>query len=100
VELGFQRILTSGAAETALAGAAALAASVARAAGRLSIMAGGGVNAGNAAAVVAASGVREVHAACRGAAVHHAPAQAIGMALGARQETREDLVSAIVATLA
>ncbi|MEH3158695.1 MAG: hypothetical protein PGN08_06980 [Sphingomonas taxi] len=61
VRLGFDRILTSGGAVSAPAGAAMIAAMVARAAGRCAIMAGAGVSPANVAALIAATGVREVH---------------------------------------
>jgi copper homeostasis protein len=61
---GVARVLTSGGAPTALEGADALAALVARAAGRIVIMAGGAVRAANAPAIVRRSSVREVHARC------------------------------------
>jgi copper homeostasis protein len=59
--LGVDRVLTSGGAAAALDGAPALAGLVRRAAGRLAVLAGGGVTEENAARVVAATGVREVH---------------------------------------
>lgn len=62
VELGVARVLTSGGAPTAAEGAPALARLVARASGRLAVMAGGTVRASNAGALVAATGVTEVHA--------------------------------------
>lgn len=61
VELGVERILTSGGARTAPEGAEVIAAMVARAAGRVSIMAGSGVNGANAAELVRRTGVHEVH---------------------------------------
>jgi copper homeostasis protein len=61
VDLGAERILTSGGARTAPEGAEVIAAMVARAAGRISIMAGSGVSAANAAELVRLTGVREVH---------------------------------------
>ena len=61
IELGVDRVLTSGGAATALEGAAALASLVRQANGRIAILAGGGINAGNVAAVVRESGVAEVH---------------------------------------
>ncbi len=61
VSLGVSRVLTSGQAPSALEGAPTLAALVARGAGRIAILAGGGINEENVAQVVAASGVREVH---------------------------------------
>jgi copper homeostasis protein len=61
VELGVSRVLTAGQAATALEGATAIAASVEQAAGRIGIIAGGGINEENVAEVVRISGVSEVH---------------------------------------
>ncbi len=60
--LGVDRVLTSGGAETAAAGAATIARMVARAGDALVVMAGGGIRAHNVATIVQATGVREVHA--------------------------------------
>ena len=59
--LGVDRVLTSGQSRTALAGARVIAALVERAAGRLEVLAGGGVDETNAREVVARTGVREIH---------------------------------------
>jgi len=64
--LGVARVLSSGGAETAIEGADELRAMTERAAGRLTIVAGGGVRGHNARALVERSGVREVHARCGG----------------------------------
>lgn len=61
IALGFERILTSGGALTAEAGAEAIAALVEQAAGRIAILAGAGVRPGNVADLVRRTGVREVH---------------------------------------
>jgi copper homeostasis protein len=61
VELGVSRVLTAGQAATALEGATAIAASVEQAAGRIGIIAGGGINEENVAEVVRVSGVGEIH---------------------------------------
>jgi copper homeostasis protein len=61
IELGIERVLTSGGAPNAVEGRARLAELVDRAAGRIVILAGGGVRAHNAAELVRASGVREIH---------------------------------------
>ena len=58
---GIDRILTSGGAPTAEAGTEALAALVRRSGGRIGILAGGGIRARNARAIVDRTGVREVH---------------------------------------
>lgn len=61
IELGVDLVLTSGHAPTALEGAETLARHVRRAGSRITILAGGTVRAENMAALVAASGVHEVH---------------------------------------
>ena len=61
VTLGIERVLTSGGARDAHAGRAAIRALVDRAAGRIVVMAGGGVRPHNAAAILAETGVREIH---------------------------------------
>jgi copper homeostasis protein len=61
VRLGIPRVLTSGQSPTALEGAAALKAIVGRAAGRITVLAGGGVNEENVGRIAAETGVREVH---------------------------------------
>lgn len=61
IELGIGRVLTSGGAPTALGGAEALARLVARSAGRIGILAAGGIRPHSAAEVVARTGVAEVH---------------------------------------
>jgi copper homeostasis protein len=67
VALGVNRVLTSGQAPTAPEGAALIADLVRRAAGRIGVLPGGGIRADNAAALVAATGVTEIHV--RGAAM-------------------------------
>lgn len=62
VALGIRRVLTSGGANTAVDGAATLRRLVQRAAGRVTVIAGGQVRASTVGALLAATGVREVHA--------------------------------------
>ena len=62
IDLGIARVLTSGGAPTALDGADNLHRLVARAAGRIVVMAGGRIRANNARALVVRSEVAEVHA--------------------------------------
>ncbi|SMR71229.1 copper homeostasis protein [Aliiroseovarius halocynthiae] len=64
IQLGFDRVLTSGAAPEAIDGADMLRDMVARAAGRISVMAGCGLTHENVAALVRETGVTETHAAC------------------------------------
>lgn len=66
-ELGVERVLTSGAARTALEGAGLIARLVERAGTRLAVMAGGGVRAANAAELLRRTGARELHFTARGA---------------------------------
>ena len=58
---GCDRILTSGLASTAELGADCIKSMVEQSRGRLSIMAGAGINASNVACIVKATGVQEVH---------------------------------------
>ncbi|WP_411850841.1 copper homeostasis protein CutC [Stenotrophomonas sp. LGBM10] len=78
IELGCQRVLTSGGQASAEAGVDVLASLVAQADGRVRVMAGAGLNAGNIAAVAARSGCTELHASAkaaqRSAMRHHNPA--------------------------
>jgi copper homeostasis protein len=61
ISLGVDRILTSGQASTALEGAEAIKRCVQHAAGRIQILAGGGIDEDNVAEIVARTGVKEVH---------------------------------------
>jgi copper homeostasis protein len=61
VELGVRRILTSGGRRTALEGTPAIRGLVERANGRITLIAAGSVRPGTAAALVAETGVTEVH---------------------------------------
>jgi copper homeostasis protein len=64
IRLGFQRILTSGGAESAASGCAALTALAREARGRIKILAAAGINPDNVATILA-TGVDEIHASCR-----------------------------------
>lgn len=61
IGLGIERVLTSGGAANAYLGCDALRTLVEQAAGRIVVMAGGGVRHTNWRAIVAATGVRELH---------------------------------------
>lgn len=61
IQLGVARVLTSGGRATAAEGVERLGELVARGRGRIGIVAGGGIRAGNAAAIVRATGVTELH---------------------------------------
>lgn len=62
LELGVDRLLTSGQAGTAVQGQTLIRDLQQRAGERLTIMAGGGINAQNAPELLAATGIRELHA--------------------------------------
>jgi copper homeostasis protein len=64
IGLKFERILSSGGKKTAFEGIEVLAAMIERAAGRISIMPGSGVNAGNAGALLSRLAVTEAHGSC------------------------------------
>jgi copper homeostasis protein len=61
IALGVDRVLTSGGAPDAFQGRFALRRLVERARGRIAVMAGGGVRAHNAAAILADASARELH---------------------------------------
>jgi copper homeostasis protein len=63
--LGIRRVLTSGGHTDVPTGLAEIHALVEQAAGRLSVMPGGGVTEGNVADIVRATGVREIHLSAR-----------------------------------
>ena len=65
IALGFVRVLTSGGRERAADGAGVIAELIARAAGRIAIMPGGGVRPQNVADLIRATRCAEVHAAAR-----------------------------------
>jgi copper homeostasis protein len=65
IALGVARVLTSGGAPTAHEGVPEIARLVQQAAGRIIVMAGGGVRAPNVREIVSRAGVREVHARLR-----------------------------------
>jgi copper homeostasis protein len=62
IELGCERVLTSGAHSSAPEGASAIAAIVRQAAGRIGVIAGAGIRPQDVKPLVAATGVREIHA--------------------------------------
>lgn len=65
IEMGCERILTSGGKSTGMEGASVIAQLVEKAAGRISIMPGSGVNETNVADIVRFTGVTEVHSTAK-----------------------------------
>jgi len=85
IALGCERVLTSGAKPNALAGAALIGDLVAQAAGRVAIMAGGGVDAATITALRAQTGAKEFHASAKRMLVsraRHATPASAGMDAG------------------
>ena len=99
IELGFERVLTSGAQPFAPDGVGLIRQMVARAKGRISVMPGCGLTAENVGAVVAATGVTEVHASCA-MPVAGDPAFSDFDPVGGRFETVEGVVQDLSNTLA
>ncbi len=98
ISLGFERVLTSGAAPEAPDGVVLIAEMVRRAAGRLSVMPGCGLTPGTLPAVLSVPGVTEVHAACR-RPVPGPRAFSDFDPPGGRFDTSEDEVRAMVTAL-
>jgi copper homeostasis protein len=65
IDLGIDRVLTSGLKPDALDGAETIKALVIQAADRITIIAGAGINAGNLVKLIARTGVKEVHFSAR-----------------------------------
>lgn len=78
IALGFERVLTSGGALTAQAGAEQIAELVQQADGRIAILAGAGVRPSNVAELVRRTGVREVHGSFGRAIPGAAPGSKLG----------------------
>ncbi|HEV7388277.1 MAG TPA: copper homeostasis protein CutC [Gemmatimonadaceae bacterium] len=75
IEVGVARVLTSGGANTALEGAPRIAALIKQAAGRIGIVAGGGVRENNVREIITLTGVKEVHARIASIVCGAAPAR-------------------------
>lgn len=92
IDLGFERILTSGGAVTAPRGSDVLAAMNDHAADRIEIMAGAGVNEENVRALVEVTGIRSIHASCTRTVAAPALLQRLGFS---QADVRETDVEAI-----
>ena len=66
IEMGIDRVLTSGGRPKATDGAARIAALQKKYGDRIEILAGSGVNADNAAELMEKTGIRQVHSSCKG----------------------------------
>jgi copper homeostasis protein len=69
IELGFDRILTSGGAPSAMQGSRTIAELARRTAGRISIMPGAGIRSDNVAWALGTDHIEEIHASCRKAPI-------------------------------
>ncbi|PHY17111.1 copper homeostasis protein CutC [Caulobacter sp. BP25] len=96
IEMGFERVLTSGGAISAVVGAERIAALMTQAGGRISILAGAGVRVSNIAELVRTTGVREVHGSFGAAKPGADPASKLG-AMGFVPPTLQDTDQATVA---
>lgn len=99
VDLGVERILTSGAALTAPAGAGRLAQVMDHAGGRIIVMPGAGISAETLGAL-AALPLREVHASCGAEVAADPTALAMGFAKAGTRRTDAGRVAALKAALA
>lgn len=89
IALGFRRVLTSGQQETAYNGASLIADLIRRAAGRIEILPGGGVNTFTVADIVARTGCDQVHASLRQARYDPSTRMRPGIAFGTPVKTSE-----------
>jgi len=100
IELGFERILTSGGAKSALAGLDGLQRCFDAAAGRIVIMPGAGINADNVDRLAARLPLTDVHASCSEPVPAPSPqVAAFGFDTGGRRQTSSAKVAALKAKL-
>jgi copper homeostasis protein len=96
VELGFERILTSGGAAHAAEGMETIGRMIERAAGRVAIMAGSGIRPGNVGVLLEHLPLREVHASCSAPGrVGDAAAVRLGFASAVNRGTSAEIVAAL-----
>ncbi|GLI65870.1 hypothetical protein VaNZ11_009506 [Volvox africanus] len=85
IAVGVPRVLTSGCHPTALQGADAIAGLVHRSAGRITILAGGGVTPANAAELVRHTGVTEIHSSARSRHISNMSYRRPGLSMASSQ---------------
>lgn len=101
VDLGFERILTSGGAPTAAEGVDALEAAITSANGRISIMPGAGIGPETVGRLLPRLPVREIHASCAGTRpTPDGRLTALGFSSSPRRQTDRARVQALKARLA
>ena len=86
VQTGAERILTSGGAQTAVAGTRTLRQLVEEASGGITIMAAGGINPQNVQAIVQETGVKEIHASLKSTVVSLTQSRSGNISLGSFQD--------------
>ncbi len=94
IDLGFDRVLTSGKGATALEGADVIARLVEQANGRIEILAGSGIRPHNVGEIIRRTGVTQVHASCFGDAISHGGPVDFGLTLEVSGEKVRILVDA------
>ncbi|WP_114241499.1 copper homeostasis protein CutC [Dyella sp. C9] len=102
IALGAERVLTSGGRRSALEGAGQIRRLIDQAAGRVGVMPGAGIQAGNIASLVQQSGAREYHASAKRvlpSRMRHQPADELDM-IGGETRTGADEVRRLVHALA
>ncbi len=95
IELGVDRLLTSGQKPSALDGAALIRALVERAGDRIAIVAGGGIRAHNVKRVLLESGVSELHFTAR---EPFEPQSASAFSFGTHRETTRTEIEAVISS--
>ncbi len=101
IELGFERILTSGCEKTAPEGVGMLERVIAAAAGRISIMPGSGINPQTVGQLLPRLRITELHASCSVAATEtDGRVLALGFAAPASRRTDAEIVRALKARIA
>ncbi|MCW6004223.1 copper homeostasis protein CutC [Micromonospora sp. CPCC 205371] len=97
IDLGADRLLTSGQEASAVDGAPLIAELVAAAADRLIVMPGGGVRAANIRRLLAVTGAREVHFSARTTVDSSAPHRDSRLTMGAHRRTSRAAIEALIA---
>jgi copper homeostasis protein len=92
IDLGFTRVMTSGQAESALAGAYLIAELQQRSAGRIEILPAGGINSRTVAELVRRTGCDQVHASVRTTSSEPSVAARPHVRFGSRQTPPDDCI--------
>jgi len=98
IDLGFQRILTSGQEESASRGAPLIAELIRRAAGRIEILPAGGINRSTLADILSRTGCDQVHASLRHTVFDRSTAARPSILFGSASNPPEDRFHATSAT--